>query len=323
MKKFLALILSLSLVFSLAACTGKTQAPKEKAQIKIASLKGPTGIGTAKLMSDNEAGTTKNSYTVSLVSDPNEVASGIIAGTYDVAACPLNLASVLYKKTNGNIQMLNINTLGVLYLLENGNTINSINDLAGKTIYATGQGATPEYVLNYILEKNGLKDKVKIEYKAQHAELATLMASGEVVIGMLPEPNVTSTIAQNKNVRIALNLTKEFEKVSGVSLAMGCLVVRKDFAEANKAAIDTFMQEYKASVEYTKTNLDETSTLCETYGIIPKAAMAKMAIPNCNITFIAKADMKKMATENLTVLMNANPQSVGGAIPGEDFWYGA
>lgn len=323
MKKLLALMLSVTLVFSLSACMGKTEAPKEKTTIKIASLKGPTGIGTAKLIADKEAGTTKNNYNISLVSDPNEVSAGIISGEYDVAACPLNLASVLYKKTNGNVQMLNINTLGVLYMLENGNTINSIKDLAGKTIYATGKGATPEYVLNYLLEKNEITDKVKVEYKAEHAELATLMAAGEVVIGMLPEPNVTATMSQNKDIRIALNLTEEFEKVSGVSLAMGCLIVRKDFADKNKDAINTFMQEYKASVEYTKTNIDETSTLCETYGIIPKAAIAKKAIPNCNITFVEKDEMKKMATENLTVLMNANPQSIGGAMPSEDFWYGA
>ncbi len=331
-KKIIALILTAVMVLSFAACGAKTEPETTtepsttpvavNAQVNIASLKGPTGIGTAKLMSDNDAGTALNKYTFTLSSDPTEISAGIISGSLDIAACPLNLASVLYNKTKGNVQMLAVNTLGVLYILTTNPDINSVADLAGKTVIASGKGATPEYVLDYLLEKNGVKDSVTVEYKSEHSEVATLAASGGAEIVLLPEPNVTAALTQNQNLRIAVNMTTEFEKASGVSLAMGCIIVRKDFAEANKEAVNAFVSEYKKSVEYVSSNLDETSALCETYGIIPKAAVAKKAIPNCNITFISGADMKKTATENLTVLFNANAASVGGAMPDEDFWYG-
>lgn len=332
MKKFLCVLLAVLMVASLAACGATTQQETTTAEpttlaptgvsVNIASLKGPTGIGTAKLMSDNDAGTSLNKYNFTLSSDPTEISAGIISGSFDIAACPLNLASVLYKKTNGNVQMLAINTLGVLYILSSDPSVTSIADLAGKTVVASGQGATPEYVLNYLLEKNGIKDKVTVEYKSEHSEAATLAASGDAEIVLLPEPNVTAAMTQNSELKIAVNVTTEFEKATGVSLAMGCVIVRKDFAQANPDAVKAFMSEYKNSISYVSSNINETATLCETYGIIPKAAVALKAIPNCNITFVSGAEMKTMATENLNVLFAANASSVGGTMPGEDFWYG-
>lgn len=219
------------MVLSLAACTGneEEQTPAQKTAIRMATLKGPTGIGTAKLMADNDAGTAANQYTVTLCTDPTEVVSGIVAGTYDVAACPLNMASVLYNKTNGNIQMLAINTLGTMYLLST-QELTDISELAGKTIISAGQGATPEYVLNYLLEKNGLTDKVTVEYKSEHAEVATLAAAATAdddTFYLLPEPNVTSALLQNSALKNVLDLSKAFETASGVSLAMGCIVAKK------------------------------------------------------------------------------------------------
>lgn len=332
MKKFLCVLLAVLMVASLAACGATTQQETTTVEpttlaptgvsVNIASLKGPTGIGTAKLMSDNDAGTSLNKYNFTLSSDPTEISAGIISGSFDIAACPLNLASVLYKKTNGNVQMLAINTLGVLYILSSDPSVTSIADLAGKTVVASGQGATPEYVLNYLLEKNGIKDKVTVEYKSEHSEAATLAASGDAEIVLLPEPNVTAAMTQNSELKIAVNVTTEFEKATGVSLAMGCVIVRKDFAQANPDAVKAFMSEYKNSISYVSSNINETATLCETYGIIPKAAVALKAIPNCNITFVSGAEMKTMATENLNVLFAANASSVGGTMPGEDFWYG-
>ena len=188
-----------------------------------------------------------------------------------------------------------------------------------------GQGATPEYVLNYLLEKNGLTDKVTVEFKSEHAEVATLAAAAgadDQTVYMLPEPNVTATLIQNQALKTVLDVSSAFESASGVSLAMGCIVAKKEFVEQNQAAIDAFLTEYKASVEYTATNLDDTATLCETYGIIPKAAVAKQAIPRCSITCVTGADMQKIATENLNVLLAANPKAIGGALPADDFWYG-
>ena len=225
MKKVVSVFLALLMVLSLAACTGneEEQTPAQKTAIRMATLKGPTGIGTAKLMADNDAGTAANQYTVTLCTDPTEVVSGIVAGTYDVAACPLNMASVLYNKTNGNIQMLAINTLGTMYLLST-QELTDISELAGKTIISAGQGATPEYVLNYLLEKNGLTDKVTVEYKSEHAEVATLAAAATAdddTFYLLPEPNVTSALLQNSALKNVLDLSKAFETASGVSLAMG------------------------------------------------------------------------------------------------------
>lgn len=326
MKKGISLLLAVLLVLSLAACGANTDetASDTKTVVRMATLKGPTGIGTAKLWADDDAGKAKNDYTVTLCTDPTEVLNGVVKGSYDVAAVPLNMASVLYNKLNGGVQILAINTLGTLYMLAT-QELADISALEGKTIVTAGQGATPEYVLNYLLEKNGLTDKVTVEFKSEHAEVATLAAAAgadDQTVYMLPEPNVTATLIQNQALKTVLDVSSAFESASGVSLAMGCIVAKKEFVEQNQAAIDAFLTEYKASVEYTATNLDDTATLCETYGIIPKAAVAKQAIPRCSITCVTGADMQKIATENLNVLLAANPKAIGGALPADDFWYG-
>lgn len=323
-RKFSALLLAVIMLLSFAACSVGNKTPKAtNTQINVTMLKGPTGIGAAKLMSDNDAGTALNKYTFTLSSDPTEISGGIISGSTDIAACPLNLAAVLYKKTNGNVQMLAVNTLGTLYILSSDPTVTKLADLEGKTVVAAGQGATPEYVLNYLLEKNGIADKVTVEYKSEHAEVATLAASGEADIVLLPEPNVTAVLSQNEHFAIAVDLSTAFEEASGVSLAMGCVIARKDFVENNGDAVEAFLYEYKNSIDYVTGDIDGAAGLCETYGIIPKAAVAKKAIPNCHIAYLAGDDMKKTGSENLTVLFNANPSSVGGEIPGDDFWYNA
>lgn len=326
MKKGISILLAVLLVLSLAACGANTDetASDTKTVVRMATLKGPTGIGTAKLWADDDAGKAKNDYTVTLCTDPTEVLNGVVEGSYDVAAVPLNMASVLYNKLNGGVQILAINTLGTLYMLAT-QELADISALEGKTIVTAGQGATPEYVLNYLLEKNGLTDKVTVEFKSEHAEVATLAAAAgadDQTVYMLPEPNVTATLIQNQALKTVLDVSSAFESASGVSLAMGCIVAKKEFVEQNQAAIDAFLTEYKASVEYTATNLDDTATLCETYGIIPKAAVAKQAIPRCSITCVTGADMQKIATENLNVLLAANPKAIGGALPADDFWYG-
>ena len=326
MKKGISLLYAVLLVLSLAACGANTDetASDTKTVVRMATLKGPTGIGTAKLWADDDAGKAKNDYTVTLCTDPTEVLNGVVEGSYDVAAVPLNMASVLYNKLNGGVQILAINTLGTLYMLAT-QELADISALKGKTIVTAGQGATPEYVLNYLLEKNGLTDKVTVEFKSEHAEVATLAAAAgadDQTVYMLPEPNVTATLIQNQALKTVLDVSSAFESASGVSLAMGCIVAKKEFVEQNQAAIDAFLTEYKASVEYTATNLDDTATLCETYGIIPKAAVAKQAIPRCSITCVTGADMQKIATENLNVLLAANPKAIGGALPADDFWYG-
>lgn len=313
MKKLTALILIACMAAALfAGCGTKATTPAN-----IGTLQGPTGMGMVTLMGDEFS----SKYNITIESAPDAVVGKIINGELDIAAVPVNLAATLYNKTEGNIMMIAVNTLGVLYVLEDGETVNSMADLAGKKLYATGQGSTPEYMLSYLLEKNGLTDSVTVEYKAEHSELATLMASGEVKLGMLPEPNVTATMAKNENLRVALDLTKEWKDAAGVEPVQGCIVVRKDYFEQNQAAVRLFLKEYEAAVNYTKANQAETAALMEKYGIIGSAAIAEKAIDQCNIVCYRDEAMRTAAEAMLQVLFDANPKSVGGALPGDDFYY--
>lgn len=348
-KKITSMLLAALLTMSIAAgCAGapaqsevstepsgqqssvpeSSEPAKEKTTVRVAALKGPTGLGMLKLMEDGDAGNAANDYDFTIVGDPNEIVSKISTGEVDAAAVPTNLAATLYNKTGGKVQIAAINTLGVLYMLTNGETVSDIKDLKGRTVYSSGQGATPEYALNYILSANGLEPgkDVTVEYKAEHAELATLLISGKASIGVLPEPFVTQVTAKNPDVKIALNMTEEWDKAvelsgSGKSvLTMGCLIVRTDFAQQNKEAFDSFLAEYKASAEYTNQETEAAAALSEKYDIMP-AAVAKKAIPNCNIVYVDGGDMKAKVSDFLAILFKANPKSVGGKMPGEDFYY--
>lgn len=302
-----------------------TTVVEEKIDINIASLKGPTTMGMVKLMSDSEAGTTKNNYKVEMSGSADEIVPKIVKGEIDMAAVPCNLASVLYNKTEGGIKVAAINTLGVLYIVENGNEINSIEDLKGKTIYSTGKETTPEYVLNYVLKENGIdKDKdLTIEYKSEATEVAAILAEDKTAIAMLPQPFVTTAQSKNENLRVALDMTKEWDKLQGdkgSALVTGVVVVRNEFLENNKEAVDKFLEEYKASTEYVNSNLEEASSLIEKYNIVP-AAVAKKAVPNCNITFVSGEEMKEKVSGYLNVLFEQNPKSVGGKLPEDNFYY--
>lgn len=321
-KKWLAGMLALVIAaLSVAGCS----APAQKTTIKVAGLNGPTGIGMVKLMADAKENKTANNYEISLVGAPEEIQGKIISGELDIAAVPTNMASILYNKTGGKVQILALNTLGVLSIVTKGEEISSVADLKGKKIYATGQGSTPEYVLNYILKQNGLDPEkdVKIEYLSEHAELATMVLSGEAPIALLPQPFVTQVTTKDAEVKIALDLTEEWDQaVDGKSvLTMGCLVGRTEFIEQNKSAVDAFLQEYKASAEYTATNTADAAALVEQFGVMPSAAMAEKAIPHCHITYLDGAEMKAKLGDFLKVLFEANPKSVGGTLPDENFYY--
>lgn len=341
-KKVTAAFLAMVLLFAAAGCgntlkedePATTAAPKTA--LNIAALKGPTGMGLVKLWKDSDMGTAANSYTFAIESDPAVIGPKIIKAEADIAACPLNMAAALYNKTKAtpetsdDVQLLAINTLGVLYLVENGSTITGVADLKGKTVYASGQGATPEYILNYILTSNGLDPKkdVTIEYKAEHSELATLAVSGQAAVCMLPEPFVTTVLSKNKGLRAALDLTEEWDKIGTAAgrettLAMGAVVVRTEFATQNPAAVEAFLREYKASVDYVNTNPDAAAALIAEKEIIPSLELAKSAIPGSKLTFIAAAEMKTVALQNFQVLFEANNASIGGAIPPDDFFFNA
>lgn len=310
MKKLFAFLMTLCLLVPAAALA-------ETAPVRVYALMGPTGIGMVKLMNDNDG-----TYDFTLVNAPDEVVAAIASGSADIAAVPTNLAATLYQKTKGNVQLVALNTLGVLYILDRTGEINSLADLAGKTLYATGQGAVPEYVLNYILAANGLTDSVTVEYKAEHAELATLAAAGEVDVCMLPEPNVTAVLSQNADFRIALDVTELYDAAAeGTTMSMGCVIVRKAWAEEHPDELAQFMTAYEESVAFVNSEVEAASQMVEAQGIMPKAAVAAKAIPNCNIVYIDGEEMKAAIQPFFQVLFDANPSSVGGALPDDGFYY--
>lgn len=309
-----------------SAVSAESSAAENGYTIRVAALKGPTGMGMAKLMDENEAGGTRNQYEFTLAGSADEILANIIKGEYDIAAVPTNVASILYNKTEGRIQMAALNTLGVLYVLATEDSIHEIADLAGKTVYSTGQGAVPEIVLNYILAQNGLTagSDVTVEYRSEHSELAALMAAGEAQIAVLPQPFVTSVLLQNENVRVAMDLTEEWNRVTNgeSEMTMGCIVVQKAFAEEHPQEMAAFMEEYKASTDYMtdEANLEEAAALIEKAGII-KAAVAQKALPECNIVCIEGSQMRQIASGFLQVLFDSNPAMVGGTLPDEDLYY--
>lgn len=316
MKKIVSLTLCVLMLAALFAFAGCKKAPADETHIRIAALKGPTGMGIAPLINSDKY----PQYDITIGSDPSAVIASFISGEYDVAAVPVNAAAVLYNKLEGDVVMLGINTLGVLYVLEDGNEISSMADLAGKTIYATGQGSTPEYVFNYLLEKNGLTD-VTVEYKAEHSELAALMADGSVTLGILPEPNVTATLTKNADLHVALDLTEEWNKVSDSKLVQGVIIARKGFVNEHEALIKTFIKDYGNAVEIINTASDEACQMIVDAGILPAAPIAKAAIPRCNIVLITGDEMKTAASAMFEVLFAAEPKSVGGKLPADDLYY--
>lgn len=296
---------------------------KEKVTVKVAALKGPTGMGMVQLMDQNDKGESEEKYNFEILGSPDQIVGKVVNGDVDIAAVPTNLASVLYAKTKGEVLYLATNTLGVLHILENGNEIQSFEDLKGKKIVATGKGATPEYILNYLLQKNGIDKDVEVEYLQEHSELAAKMVAGEVKIGVLPQPLVTTTLMKNKDVRLALDLTKEWEKVEGdkSKLAMGCVIVSKEFAKNNKEVVDNFLEEYKKSINFVNENREDAAKLIEKYKIVPNAKIAELAIDGSNITFINSEDSKDMINEFFKILFKFDPKSIGGKLPDEGFYY--
>lgn len=294
--------------------------------MKIASLKGPTTMGLTKLMADSDAKQTKDTYEVTIHGTADEIVTGIVKGEVDVALVPCNLASVLYKKTEKKVQVAAINTLGVLSIVETGSSIQSFADLKGKTIYATGKGTTPEYALNYLLKANGLDPQkdVTIEYKSEATEVAAILSEATDAVAMLPQPYVTTVSMKNDKLRIALDLSDEWDKVAGgaSSLVTGVVIVRTEWLEKNKEAFNEFLGLYKDSTQWVNANIDDAAALIGKYDIVPEA-VAKKAIDKCNIIYIDGSEMKEKITGYLTVLLNADKASVGGELPDDNFYYEA
>ena len=324
MKKTFVLALILITAASLFAMGAKEDADYSvlnPVKVRVAALKGPTAMGMVKLMEDSGEGSVNgNSYEFTVVGAPTEITPMLVKGEVDIAALPANLAAVIYNNTKGKVKVLAVNTLGVLYICENGNSVSSIEDLKGKTIYSSGKGSTPEYALDYILEQNGLSD-LPIEWKSEHAECVAALLNDPDAVALLPQPFATTAIMKNPSIRIALDLNKEWDKVSPESaLLTGVVVARTDFVEKEGAAVEKFLEEYGKSTAWVNENVAESSLMIGNLGIVT-AQVAEKALPYCNIVCITGPEMKERLSGYLEVLYNANAKSVGGVLPGEDFYY--
>ena len=339
MKKLISMLLAAATVFSFAAC-GKTDTasgkndssePSSQAQTldvdcNVFALSGPTGVGLSPLMKKADEKTGRLNYNIGIVGSNDEIVAKLSNGEADIAAVATNLASTLYKKTNGGISVLAVNTLGVLCLVTKGEDgVTDIKSLKGKTIYSTGQGANPEYIINYILEKNGLRagEDVKIEFVSQPTELVTAFAQNDKAIAVAPQPVATTITTKNEGAKIVLDMNDEWDKVSDTKLVMGCIVARNEYIEQNPEAVKIFLEEYKESVESVNSDIDTAAALCEEYGIVASAGIAKQAIPYCNIVFEDGAELKADLSAYLQFLYDCNPSSVGGALPDDSFYYEA
>lgn len=353
MKKLISLLLVMAMLFAVAACTkpasdptpSVTDAPKtantateqpqaqtteptealveatsepspEPAEpVRVAALAGPTGIGLTYVMQDMV-----DTYSVELFTAPDQVTAKIINGEVDIAAVPVNLASVLYNKTEGKVAVIAVNTLGVLYFLENGETIQTVADLAGKTVYSTGLASTPQYILEQILAQNNLSDSVKVEYLADNTELIGKLASGDVEVALLPEPHVSVALAQAEKARVALSANDLWKEHNDAALVQGVYIVRKAYLEEHKDAVDRFLADANTSAQKVL-NDENAAAAVVAQGIIGKEPIAKRAIPNCNIVLESGAQMKTLVSAMLETLWNADAKSVGGKLPADDFYY--
>ena len=287
----------------------------------VAGLKGPTAMGTVKMMDDDGGAR----YNFEICASADEITPRLVRGEIDIAALPANLAAVLYNRTGGALEVLAVNTLGVLYIAERGDEIHSVGDLRGRTVYSAGKGSTPEFALNHILRENGLEPgrDVTVEYKSEHSEcLAALMADSNAA-ALLPQPFITTALTKAEDMRVALDLTQEWDALQsegGSAMITGVAVARREFVEENPEAVAAFLEDYASSVAYAGVDVSGAAQLIEKYDIVP-AAVAEKALPGCNICCITGEEMKGKLSGYLEVLHAADPASVGGALPGDDFYY--
>ena len=310
----------------LEAAVNETAAEPEAAlglNVNVMVLNGTTGFGMANLMSAAAAGETALNYSFSVETDASNVTAALVNGSADIAALPTNAASALYNKTSGGVQVLALNTLGVLYVVAGTDSeISSFEDLRGLTVYVPAQN--PTFIFTYLCEQNGLVPGTDIfidNSYAQPAELNTAVSAGEVEVAVLPEPMVT-VAASSGNVKVVMDLTAEWDAVAPEgSLVQGCVVVRTEFAEQHPAEVAVFLMEYEASVLALTEDVEGSAAKIEECGILAKAAIAAKAIPNCNVCFITGEDMRDALSEFLDIMFETAPASIGGAVPADDFYY--
>ena len=296
-----------------------------QAGIRVGSLKGPTSMGLVSLMDKAAKGETSNVYEFTMTGKADELVGKIANGDLDIALVPANVASVLYAKTQGNVTVLDINTLGVLYVVASDDSIQSMADLKGRTIYMTGKGTTPEYVMNYLLKENGLgSGDVDLQFKSEATEVASILKQDSSAIGVLPQPFATAACIQNEDLKTVLDLTEQWDmlnKDSGSMLVTGVTLVRSDFLRENRSPIEDFLKDHAESALFTSGHPEEAAALIAAQGIVEKAPIAQKALPYCNIVCITGQEMKDALSGYLSILMEQDAKSIGGTLPGDDFYY--
>lgn len=321
MKKVLSLLVAIALIFSFSACSKQETTPKEKTNVTVGAIKGPTGVGFANLMESNANGKANNNYEFTLFTSPEEIGAKVVKNELNIAALPTNVAANLYQKTNGKVQMLAINTLGNMSIIEKGETINSVKDLKGKTVYSIGQGANPEYILKYILSKNGIEDSVKIKFVSTNDEITAALATGKATVAMIAEPAATAALIKNTDCSRRLDINEVWNDIdSNVPVVTGCVVANAEFVKNNPEAVKLFLDEYEDSINSLE-NLEESANLTVKHEILAAVPVAKQSIPNSNIKFIKSEDMKTSINAYFNVLYGFNPASVGGKMPDDNFFY--
>lgn len=300
-------------------------AAEDKTAVRVGGLKGPTTIGLLSLQEKAESGAAKQDYEFQMMTAADELTPLLVKGELDIALLPANMASVLYQKTGGQISVIDINTLGVLYMVSGDSAIESAADLEGRTIYLTGKGTTPDYVLRYIMKENGLDETdYSLEYKSEAAEVAAVLTENPDAVGLLPQPFVTSVCAQKEGLNVVLDMNEQWASLQGEDgsrLVTGVTVVRNEFLKEHEKAVKSFLSEHEESTKNINADTDKAAALAVKAGIIPKEAVAKKAIPNCNITYIDGEEMKQSLSGYLEVLFAQDAASVGGALPADDFYY--
>ena len=319
MKKLIKTLAVLALILSLT-CVCFAEAGEDAAKVRVGALKGPTGMAFAHLATANP-----DKYDFKLEAAPAQVNALVISGQVDIAAVPINAGAVLYSKTEKNVQALSLITRGMLYVLEKGDTIHSVADLEGKTICTAGQGATPDYVMNYILDANGVS--AVLDFQDEHATAASLGLEGKADILLLPEPMVTNVLMKDEGFRVALDITEEFAAAArqngyeDAELSMSVVIVRKEFLEAHPDLVVAFMQDLEASIAFANENVAEAAQEIAALEIIPNAKVAEKALPSCRLVFVSGAEMQAQAAPLYEILFSANPASVGGQAPDDGFYY--
>ncbi|MGN8633004.1 ABC transporter substrate-binding protein [Blautia sp. HCP3S3_G3] len=321
MKKKMMLFAAVAMSVSMLAGTSVTALAQDTA--RVGSLKGPTSMGLVSFMNEAETEDDEDvQFTFEMMAAADEVSAGFTSGDLDIALVPANIASILYNKTEGKVQVIDVNTLGVLYIVTADESIAGVADLKGKTIYSTGKGQTPEYVLNYLLEANGIsQDDVTVEFKSEATEVVSVLAQDESAIGILPQPFATAACKQNENLKEVCDLTQEWDKTGKGTLVTGVTIAKKDYIDANPEVIEEFLDEHEDSIEFAEEDTAKTAELVAAAGIVEKAPIAEAAIPKCNLKYLDGEEMKTALGGYLEVLMEQNPESIGGSLPGDDFYY--